>query len=103
LIQMVMAHSCKNNTQALCMEVINSTLVFLVTSTIIKKPNTLLKVWVFLHRRWTPQEQCQKFTTKAQFLSFNQVRIQRVISEILLRKWILEDLIKAECRMTSNW
>lgn len=103
LIQTVMLQGCKNSTPAQCMEVINSIQVFQATSTINQKPNTHPKVWGFLHKRWTRQERCQKFTTKAQFLNFNLAQTQRVISEIQLRKWIPEDSTRAEFRMTSSW
>lgn len=88
---------CKNNTLTQCTEATNSTPVFPASIT-----NIHPRVWDFHHRRWTQREKCLKFITKAPFLSFNKVQIQKVIFIQQSRKWIPEGLIKVEFRMKSN-
>lgn len=105
LIQVGTILSCKSSIQAPCMEAINSTRGFqaTITSTIRWPPNTLLRVWDFPLKKWTPPALSPKSIIKAQSLHFKQAQIQRAISERPLRKWTRGDLTRVGFRMTLNW
>ena len=105
LIQLDIVHLCKSSIQALCMEVINSTQVLQATNTSTpnRLPNTLLRVWDFHLKKWTPLVLSQKFTIRAQLQHFNKAQIQIGISKIPLRKWTPGNLTRVEFRMTLNW